>query len=156
MKAKSRHFRASDQSDPMSCCSEPVLPGGAYCKQCSCAVEGCLKMKKPVFRRPAGAPYIQDLCRAHGAMIDAGTHYICKGCIRERDPDEACSMIIAVGANSGWLSDPCMVPCDIAAFDAMFGQELERGEGFRGNRERSTGNQRPRPLTLISPAPPPW
>ena len=110
-------------------------------------------MRKPLFRRPAGAPYVQDLCRTHGAMIDAGTHYIRGGCIRERDSDEEGSMMIAVGANSEWLSDPIMVPCDVAAFDDMFGQEMERGGGFRGKLERSIENPRPRPSPPLPPSP---
>ena len=105
--------------------------GHIYCSSCKCNVDDCPKLKK------FGAK--SDFCEKHAALLDAGTHYVVRGSLRESVPGKSLLQILA--SNSHWLSDPMMLPCDVKAFDDMFEMEWSVGGGCRvtGNRGSKYG-----------------
>ena len=126
---KQRKYRTGN--DQLTCRLVP-RDGNIYCSSCKCHVDDCPKTKRN------GAK--SDFCEKHAAMLDAGTHYVVQGSLRESVPGKK-GLLQILASNSHWLKDPDVRPCDLVAFDDMFDMEWRVGGGCRvtGNRDSKYG-----------------
>ena len=104
------------------CSLERTVAGSRFCNECRCGMPACLNQ-----RRGTGE---SRWCTKHQSLVDQG-HYFVGGQVHELRKEWS-EELKATAANSWWLCQQEVEPCDLTAFDGAFELEVAGGNMLLG------------------------